>query len=529
MDLENINEEMNLISRLIDSGEFKEALNRTYGLLKSTEEDPPKEGIYNQILFSISSYLVDIGHMHGDEEAASKGLILFEEKQEDFINIMGEIHYYYNLANAKMNVIGEKNPFKQTFETIEQLVEHKSYLWKAIKASRRENGSDFSTHIVNLGNSLKQQLRIAEALRCYEEVNLRNEDVPQSWINRSETLMILNNVTASYSIQMLHQVKLGYEKAALSENIPPQWKEHYLQKAKSNSDKINKICIREGIELDIHDEETTRKEYEGLSDFRRFCLDNNLSLSEHGLYCKCLGSARDNLTIPNSSGVSGDFIVPMEMVLNRVKSEFSFARRLFFEYKFHDESLELLHESCFSELFNDELLGIEVEKLRTAFRLCFGVLDKIAVAICELYDLYPSSKNVSFQSFWQLDQGDRRQKFEKVKTSGLLALYSIATDLNERKNGELSFFKEWRNGLEHEFIVVHKEEKPSDVYGSYGFIRDIKFIKEDDFVMNLEQLLQITRSAIFSFVFSVRETAMTNKESPDELCMTREILRKDFE
>lgn len=529
MELENINEEMSAISALIDAGQFQEALNHTNSLLENVENNPPDDHIYNQIMFNIAACLVDIGHMHGDEGAASKGLSIFEENQNAFIDGVGERHYYYNLANAKSNMVGEKNPYKQTFDTIEQLVEHKSCLWKAIKASREEDGPDISTHIVNLGNSLKQQFRIVEALTCYDEVNLKNEDIPQSWINRSETLMMLNTVTGSYSIQMLHQISKGYEIASVSNNIPPKWKEYYLQKAQNTSNMINEICEREKIVPDVHDVEITRKEYEALSEFRKFCLDSNLSLSEHGLYCKCSGSARDNLTIPTSSGISGDFVIPMEMVLNRIKSEFSFARRLFYEYKSRDDRFELLHESCFSELFNDELLGIEVEKLRTAFRLCFGILDKIAVAICELYDLYPPSNNVSFQSFWQLGQSDRRQKFEKVKTPGLLALYSIATDLNERKDGEWSFFKDWRNDLEHKFLVVHTADVPSDIYNSYDFFKDIKFIQEEDFVLHLEQLLQITRSAIFSFVFSVRETATAGQEHKNALYLQTEILRKDFD
>lgn len=87
------------------------------------------------------------------------------------------------------------------------------------------------------------------------------------------------------------------------------------------------------------------------------------------------------------------------MVLNRLKLEFSFARRLYFEYLAEEQDYELLHDSCFSELFNDELFVIDVEKLRTACR-SFGILDKIGIAICELFDLYPPNGTVYFQSFW---------------------------------------------------------------------------------------------------------------------------------
>jgi len=227
------------------------------------------------------------------------------------------------------------------------------------------------------------------------------------------------------------------------------------------------------------------------------------------------------------SGVVGDFVVPMEIVLNRLKSEFSFARRLYFEYVNNERNHELLHESCFSELFNDELLGLDVEKLRTAFRLCFGILDKIGVAICQLCDLYPPNGNVYFQSFWQLDRDNRRGKFNKHKNPGLLALYSIATDLNDKKHGEWSFLKNWRNNLEHEFVVVYKSETPSDIYNSYGFMKDMIFIKEEEFIEHLKRLLQLTRSAIFSFVFTVRDKAM-NEKKDELLYIPHSITRKDY-
>lgn len=217
----------------------------------------------------------------------------------------------------------------------------------------------------------------------------------------------------------------------------------------------------------------------------------------------------------------------MEMVLNRLKSEFSFARRLYFEYLTEEQDYELLHDSCFSELFNDELLGIDVEKLRTAFRSCFGILDKIGIAICELFDLYPPNGTVYFQSFWQLDQDKRREKFNSHKSPGLLALYSIATDLNNKKGGEWSFFKDWRNNLEHEFVVVHKTDSPSDIYKSYKFIKNMVFINEDDFLNHLERLFQLTRSAIFSFAFAVRDKALNEKED-GRIYLQNSILRKDY-
>lgn len=116
--------------------------------------------------------------------------------------------------------------------------------------------------------------------------------------------------------------------------------------------------------------------------------------------------------------------------------------------------------------------------------------------------------------------------FEKIKTPGLLALYSLATDLNERKDGELAFFKQWRNDLEHKFVVIHEQDTPKDLYGSYKMNEEIIMISEVDFIEHLEQLLQVTRSAIFSFVFCVREKGSQEKDT-DGIYMQNIISRKD--
>ena len=162
-------------------------------------------------------------------------------------------------------------------------------------------------------------------------------------------------------------------------------------------------------------------------------------------------------------------------------------------------------EDCFTELLNYEVLGVPIEKLRTSFRLCFGILDKIAVAICRLYDLKPKGQ-IYFQNFWRLDEDGRRERFESIKSPGLLALYSIATDLNMHKNGEWSCFKDWRNSLEHGLFVVQEEDSGLDPYASFSI--GIEKVLLKDFLYFLEQLLQLTRSAIFSFVFSVRDSAL---------------------
>ena len=515
-------EELSALHALLDSGEFSGCYSRALRLLDRIE-GLSNENYRVRFLFNISGILVDVGGMSNNKASSELGLKLMEENKAAFIDLSGEAEYYYNLSNARSNLVDESDPFKHTFKSIEELIEIKSLLWKSLKCHQASSSSVPPQLMVNLANTLKRQFRLSESLFFYDRVNSMGLDIPQAWINRSEALKVLNQVSGSYSMQMLHEVKAGYERAIVSEEIPPSWRGYYKNYSNYLEKQIEQLCEHLGVEVEDRaiDSHYTQEEFDKLTNFRKFVLSRHLSLSEHGLYCACAGSARDNLTIPTASGIAGDFVPAMEMVLNRLKSEFSLARLFYYEHQNDMQDDESMHESCYSELFNGELLGMDVEKLRTSFRLCFGILDKIGSAICDLYQVHPGG-NIYFQNFWQLDRPGRRDLFEGIKTPGLMALYSLATDLNERKDGELAFYKQWRNEFEHKFVVIHSEGKPIDVYESFQVNKEIVFISEADFVDHLEQLLQITRSAIFSFVFCVREEAEQDRD-PEEIYIPRTI------
>ncbi len=88
-------------------------------------------------------------------------------------------------------------------------------------------------------------------------------------------------------------------------------------------------------------------------------------------------------------------------------------------------------------------------------------------------------------------------------------------------------FKSWRNALEHGFLVIHENEAPSDRYDTYGFYKAITFIPLGQFLHYTQQLLQITRSAIFSFVFTVRQKSLSEVKA-DGKYIPQELLRKDY-
>lgn len=515
MNASDIQDLCSIARKLVSNGEFDEAYSLTLQIYNSLDEEI--YGInYYILLYNVAANLVDIGGMQPNKDASILGYDLMNKYFDSFSEVIDESMLYYNLANAKSNLVNSNNVLEQTFTTIEDMVEIKNLYWKAFKSMDDDNSIYSKELKVNLANSLKRQYRIVESISYYDSVILSKEDIPQAWVNRSEALMQLLQMSGSHTIKLIREIRLGYLKAINSENVPPPWKPYYQFRVDKLTQDISDMSEKPFSEKeDDLDEKQTWEEYCKLNDYQKFVLDNHLVLSEHGLYCPCVGGAKDNLTIlPTHNGVSGDFIIPMEMVLNRLKSEYSLARRSFFEYK---TMADIDDAMCYSELHNCEVLSLGVEKLRNAFRICFGILDKIAIAICELYDVYPANKIVYFENFWQLNQGSRRERFEEVKTPAILALYSLATDLNDRKNGELSFYKDWRNDLEHNIVVVHEGSELIDPYNSYMFLKKIRLISESDFNRHFKVLLQIVRSAIFFFTFMVRDEG--RKRSEGELLM----------
>ena len=91
----------------------------------------------------------------------------------------------------------------------------------------------------------------------------------------------------------------------------------------------------------------------------------------------------------------------MELILNRLKSEYSLARYL--QYESAQEKTEKLKtvdkELTFTELYVNEAVGIQPEMLKNSFRICFGILDKIAFAVCDLFGLSESSESIYFERF----------------------------------------------------------------------------------------------------------------------------------
>lgn len=472
------------------------------------------------MLFSLAGKLIDLGSESWDKVPIIEGLKIIETNTNLFNNIVWQVSIDYCIGNAKISlfdidttifyikeskVIKVRDYLKYKLEKIDLLREAKKHYWKAYNQSMKEKTSIDFQIITNLANTLSTCGRVIEALQYYDKVLSKSPNFPQANGARAEELIWLNNLSKSGSVNLLYQAKTNYVIASESSDssVSKQQKDDWKNSSINLSSQIADLGYNDESIKKIIEQEKKRFKH---SDYRVWCLKEKLTLSEHSIYCSCIGARYDDLKISLNQTVSDlPFIPLMEKYLNRFKSEFSLARQLL--YNSIETNYSNLNandnEIKYTELNDNEVLSTNSELLRTCFRMCLGILDKIAGGICKLYDL-EEKDNIYFERFWKPNKNSNRwKKLNEINNISLVALYCQATDLNS--DGELSFFKEWRNHLEHNLLILVKDG--ANNIDQFQSDKNILHVNYDEFKEKTLHLLQFTRSAIFNFTFMVRNEA----------------------
>ena len=463
----------------------------------------------------LAGFLIDIGSEGKIEEPIKDGIDIYNKNYNIFIKFIHKSSIEYNLGNAKsglFHIQRAASDFKYLPKNTGLLTEAKNHYWRAYKQLPKDNIEFRKQLLTNLANTLDESGRVVEALQYYDQIITEDPVFPQANASRGEALIWLNQISGSYSVNQIWQAMNNFTVALKSKNVP-EW---YVKQWEAKRDDLQYQIEKHGQTEDCikHDLTLTKTEADSHSDYRKFCLKHSLCLSEHSLYCNCIGADRDDLSIPKTSGsICGEDIPKMELRLNRIKSEYALARLLYYEScdinakKWEPYNKEVL----FTELYEDEVVGHRPEMLRTSFRLCFGILDKIAHAVSEFFDLSDPMEPLAFERFWRprgkglsKKQKERWRKINSIKNFPLLALHSQAMDLNSY-TGEWGDFKNWRNALEHEnLILTASPDSPLDIYGALSSSPRILKINHEEFREKTLHSLQLTRSAIFNFVFCIR-------------------------
>jgi hypothetical protein len=352
----------------------------------------------------VAGLLIDAGAALRREPSVSLGLRILEDSWNQLEPAYGAAILHYNTGNAYKalyDIERASNSWAPTIDTARWGLEAKSRYWRSLASVGGANGTP--QQLTNLGNALSACGRFVDALHYYDRAIAVSPNFGMAQLNRGQALEYLNAASGSYSIKMLYEIHKAFAQAAASESTEP----YARHAAARHAEVAASVILEHGHSLseDPHALEQDAAEAEGHDEYWRWCLNSSLTLSEHSLYCHCIGARRDDLSIlTRSADLSGLLVPRMELLLNRVKSEYCLARALHYQAITKQASLKWAidaFEGTYTDLLDGELSGIETEFLRTSFRLCFGILDRIARGVCTFFNVAKGSDKLYFESFWQ--------------------------------------------------------------------------------------------------------------------------------
>lgn len=263
--------------------------------------------------------------------------------------------------------------------------------------------------------------------------------------------------------------------------------------------------------------------------YRRWCLKHRLFLCPLNDLGQHLAAATDDLMLPPlmeglNDRPDGYLPPPIIGFFSQMKQEYASARFMLFEgikstqVHFSDRGVTL------TDTLDYPLYSLASERVRTAFRIAYSLLDKIAFLVDRYWNLGKRSDRISFKNVWMVEnKAHLLPQFEEYENLPLRGLFWLSKELfdDQLKQTTAADARELhsiRNALEHTYLRVSEGwAKPFMINGinngSFGIA-----IGSDELEAKATRIMQMARSALFYVSFAIGiEEQKKRLANPDQL------------
>lgn len=464
--------------------EFNALSDRSPELAIEKARDPNtwKEFSRDNVEILRSSVLIDAGSQRFDKGAIEEGCQLLRGLIERLPN---HFELYQNLGNglvASAVERGQKTPdwHLRTFSIRREARKHFQYA-----ASKSQDIETRARSFNNLGNALNTANRWVEA---YDYYICALEQDPT------------NAVASTGAIKIL---KWAIERSiGDKEKLNPALS-RLIELSRLNEHRIRELAgeqahqgLQKILKIEIPKLNLKAKK---LSKYEQFVKENRLNLS--------LTIEGENFSIRQWDSLGINSVTesvgtehgtpPVFAMFNILKADFLLARRLIFdsEYKKHTET------GSYSETWDYANYGVPESMLILSQRMCLDILDKIAVAITEYFQLNESKHSIKFESRWISEDpktktvkwNEALKPYIEKGNRAIVALAEIALDLKE--SGFLYQKKQLRNAGTHRFMILHDLDIRPSRRSEY-----MEHSLRSDFYNATIESLRLVRAALIHFV-----------------------------
>ncbi|MBW2567849.1 MAG: hypothetical protein JRD93_00375 [Deltaproteobacteria bacterium] len=440
--------------------------------------------------------LVDAGKAGKDKEAVEEGVKIF---RKIFYNDPERLDIRYNLANGLFGL--------SEMEDVSGGIWHLN-TWEMRREARRlyefttRNSKDpnLSTQaLTNIGNLLWRSHRWVEAYDSYIEA-----------LNYDQS----NGIAAARAAQLLlYYADLGIGDPEVLKGVAAR----HIHIFKDSPENILKYGGRRALEslsklLESEAAKKPDKDLTNLNPYESFVAKNRLALSAtiEGLdrsvsYWDSLIISSVNKPVNIKSGVS-----PVIAMFNIMKADYLLARWLAY-YAFNGKFPE---SGNYYDTLDDANYGMDSSLITVAQRACFDILDKVAIAAAEYFDIKHLPRSIHFGNIWHKSSRKTEVIFEwrpeilaevEKGNSAIIALAELSEDL--RGKGYLKVKKTLRNAATHRFVVLHKTSIEKNRKNKYIEHYTLSTIRRE-----LISTLKMVRSALLYFVEMIAIHEVQNKD-----------------
>lgn len=298
---------------------------------------------------------------------------------------------------------------------------------------------------------------------------------------------------------------------ALHDSVDPRAAlAYFAQQAAELAGALDIDAVRAMQHLDHGDEGRSKTERA----YRRWCLEHRLFLCPLNDLGPHLAAATDDLMLPPlTEGLDdrpdGHLPQPVVGFFSQMKQEYASARFTLFEgmsstrVHFSDRGVDL------TDTLDYPLYSLASERIRTAFRIAYSLLDKVAFLVDRYWSLGKVSDRISFKNVWMVEnKAHLLPQFQKSDNLPLRGLYWLSKELfdDRLKQTTAADARELhtiRNALEHTYLRVSEGwAKPFTIGGtsSHGFGIAIG---SDELEAKAIRVMRIARSALFYVSFAI--------------------------
>jgi tetratricopeptide (TPR) repeat protein len=295
---------------------------------------------------------------------------------------------------------------------------------------------------------------------------------------------------------------------ALSSDLNSGTREHFKKRLMWAESRLRKKTMHDVIDQSVG--ETGREET-----YRRWCLKNRLFLNPLNDIGPYPAGARDVLKLPDIAGPTAKSAF-YEGFFNQMKQTYVSARYLYYEGlnfpgpHYSDRDVMLFDtQECSS-------FSLSVEKIKAAFSMTYGILDRTAGFLNHYLGLGLSPGKFTFRTLWYNSLSRReglRKEFGQRRNWPLRGLFWLSKDLYENGQGfrdsiepEAQELAEIRFNLKHSYLRLIDDPPPSsDTAGPPPAVPDsMEFsVYRGDFEAKTLRLLKTARAAQMYLCFAL--------------------------